>query len=1059
MCLKTSHGQRENIFYANLDASNPGQIARHVRSELSYIDHYLKICIERLNNERYGIEWELDESRQYRLYLQQKAFVKKPLNQILIKVEKSDFDPRVALLDQDYHPIKQLVPPKYVEEKGIILTLDQEPEEALILRYKDTILEWLPLLFKFEKGQTLTSKTHESYKIIKKTDLLNETQVKLDKDLRGNETLSYEGYPIQYRIETQEINTLFDEGRPITYRVVSENPPIIETNEPIKTIRDEKNGNIGFREFKRRNEIWIHLIEPINHDGSNEDTISKFDIFYDLLSSGRNDEIWETPKGKGRIKVIRTHREENKLLLERKPTNQEIYPPISDYQLRRQRDAVQTLMYHPTVEHRNLLKLFEPYSETIWEPIKNKYTHRNTQWEYLTDESREGTSEQRAFVLKALNTNDYAILEGPPGSGKTITITELIYQLLKDNKRVLLSASTHVAVDNVLEILREKKNDPDNTVKISPLRIGREEIVSSEINEFQIDVKKRELQNQLDQEEWYLSIPDRSKNEILDNIVMWSSNVVCGTIIGILQYPNFKHTMGNFVSPEFDYLIIDEASKTTFHEFLVPAIHAKKWVLVGDIKQLSPYTDTLEVQMNLEGLLDDAAGAAYVVYINAIYNKKNSRGRQNYPPIIIVHETQIIESLSKIIIEKNREEPHSIRYAFFSEEFTSSYPENITFLGRSSTMYKILPFDVILMDKVAFENNLNSLPETHTIINYTSAETIEPHDYRNHFWLNNNRYNYREETLDPIIYRYKLLENCEKTWAGELSWRMKRVNELGLENEDKNSTNYYWKTMRELLPRKQDNETWEYIGKIERICYPSILTSLQEGVSNRNRNDYNQTIFSTGFLPNQLETRYQSLSYQHRMHEEISALPRKIFYNDKALKDISLISNSSYRSWNYTRYPSRLIWVDTTTQKRYKNYNPEEVNKIKQELLAMSSWARTQDKIWSVLVISFYEKQRRALRDMLRTLCGTARKETRFKLENLSIGCYTVDRVQGREADVVFLSMVRNQGIGFMDNPNRLNVSLTRARFQQVIVGDYEHFSSRRVPSLLQKITNLIVKW
>jgi hypothetical protein len=1010
-----------------------------------------------MNNEKYGIEWELDESKRYELYPHQKVFIKNPLTQIIIK--DKDLDPKVALLDQDYHPLQQKKSPKYIGDLGMIITLHNEPEEALVIRYKNTTLDWEPLLHKFKKGQELITNSGQSNLIKQIKKHPTETQIRLNNNLRENQTLLYQGYQVQYRLETQPINTLTNNGHLIKFRILSENPLIIETNENIKQIRNGNNVKIAFRELKPRNEIRIRLLEPTNHDSSNEDTISKLDIFYDFLNSGYNHEIWETPNGKGRIRVIKTNREENTLLLDRKPTNSKIYPPVSDYQLRRQRDAVQTLMYRPTTEHRNLLKLFEPYSETIWEPSTNNYTNRNTTWEYLIDESREGTSEQRAFVLKALNTNDYAILEGPPGSGKTTAITELIYQLLKENKRVLLSASTHVAVDNVLEILREKKNDPDNTVHISPLRIGREESISSEINEFQIDLKKKAIQRKLDTEDWYSEISDRSKNDVVNNSVMRSSNLVCGTIIGILQYPNFRDSRGDFISPEFDYLIIDEASKTTFHEFLVPAIYAKKWVLVGDVKQLSPYTETLQVQANLEGIIDDAKGTAYVIYINTIYNKIRPRGHRTHPPIIIVHETNIIESLFRIIIEKNEEQTHPIRYAFFSEEFTKKYPKNIVFLGRFPKKYTLFQYDVIIMDKTAFDDNTINLPETHSVIDFTSSDFLEPHDFRNQHWLNIKRHTYREESLDPILNREKILENCEKTWAGEVAWRMKRVNELGLNQEDHNSTNYYLATMKELLPIKQDKKTWDHIEKIERICYPSILTSLQKGVSIGKNRGYNRTIFSTGFQPEQMQTKFQALSYQHRMHEEISALPRKIFYDEKALKDIGLISNTSYRSWNYTRYPSRLIWIDTVTGKERKNFNPEEVNKIKQEILELQTWAKTQSRSYSVLVISFYEKQRRDLRDMLRTLCNSPRNQTRFSLNNLTIGCYTVDRVQGREADVVFLSMVRTKGIGFMDNSNRLNVSLTRARYQQIIVGDYDHFTSRKVPSLLRKIANSITKW
>lgn len=46
----------------------------------------------------------------------------------------------------------------------------------------------------------------------------------------------------------------------------------------------------------------------------------------------------------------------------------------------------------------------------------------------------------------------------------------------------------------------------------------------------------------------------------------------------------------------------------------------------------------------------------------------------------------------------------------------------------------------------------------------------------------------------------------------------------------------------------------------------------------------------------------------------------------------------------------------------------------------------------------------------------------------------TVDKAQGNQADVVFLDMVRTRSVGFMDEPQRLNVAITRARQAEVIV-------------------------
>ena len=69
----------------------------------------------------------------------------------------------------------------------------------------------------------------------------------------------------------------------------------------------------------------------------------------------------------------------------------------------------------------------------------------------------------------------------------------------------------------------------------------------------------------------------------------------------------------------------------------------------------------------------------------------------------------------------------------------------------------------------------------------------------------------------------------------------------------------------------------------------------------------------------------------------------------------------------------------------------------------------------------------------------------------VEIMIYTVDKFQGKEADIVFLSMIKSgqAGLGFMDSPNRLNVALTRAKYQMVVVGDKEFFRSNRCKSEL----------
>jgi hypothetical protein len=59
---------------------------------------------------------------------------------------------------------------------------------------------------------------------------------------------------------------------------------------------------------------------------------------------------------------------------------------------------------------------------------------------------------KKEIVRRALGTRDVLHVEGPPGTGKTTLITELILQHLRRSPgdRILLSAKTHAALDNVL---------------------------------------------------------------------------------------------------------------------------------------------------------------------------------------------------------------------------------------------------------------------------------------------------------------------------------------------------------------------------------------------------------------------------------------------------------------------------------------------------------------------------------------------------------------------------------------------------------------------------------
>jgi len=188
------------------------------------------------------------------------------------------------------------------------------------------------------------------------------------------------------------------------------------------------------------------------------------------------------------------------------------------------------------------------------------------------------------------------------------------------------------------------------------------------------------------------------------------------------------------------------------------------------------------------------------------------------------------------------------------------------------------------------------------------------------------------------------------------------------------------------------------------------------------------------------------------MHPEISRFPRAQFYkNDNALLDLERPKPiAEMRHWNYNRYVKQSIWVNVNG-KTVRNYNEDEAKIVISELKVFIDFAskneQPEGKEWTVACLTFYKGQEVRIREKLQKLTGKESAFSNFNIERngkkINIKLHTVDKFQGHEADIVFLSMVQTFRDGFMDNPNRLNVAITRAKFQLVIIGNYEYFSKR----------------
>lgn len=85
----------------------------------------------------------------------------------------------------------------------------------------------------------------------------------------------------------------------------------------------------------------------------------------------------------------------------------------------------------------------------------------------------------------------------------------------------------------------------------------------------------------------------------------------------------------------------------------------------------------------------------------------------------------------------------------------------------------------------------------------------------------------------------------------------------------------------------------------------------------------------------------------------------------------------------------------------------------------------------TILIISPYKESYMRYRKAIKNL--PASWQARLNVEG-RCEARTIDTVQGGEADFVFLDMVRSVATDFTDDPNRLNVALTRARQAEIVM-------------------------
>ena len=159
---------------------------------------------------------------------------------------------------------------------------------------------------------------------------------------------------------------------------------------------------------------------------------------------------------------------------------------------------------------------------------------------------------QNQAVNLACNAEDFALVHGPPGTGKTYTLARTVRALVEDGQRVLLSAFTNRAVDNAIEALEEQGFT-------DIVRWGSESGVREDMQGYRME---------------RAGDPESRAAELQEASVVAATAAACGSRALKAQ--------------SFDVTVVDEAGQLTEPGTFLATNLADRFVLVGDHQQLPP---------------------------------------------------------------------------------------------------------------------------------------------------------------------------------------------------------------------------------------------------------------------------------------------------------------------------------------------------------------------------------------------------------------------------------------------------------------------------------------
>ncbi len=626
---------------------------------------------------------------------------------------------------------------------------------------------------------------------------------------------------------------------------------------------------------------------------------------------------------------------------------------------------------------------------------------------------------QADAIQNAIAAKDVYLIKGPPGTGKTKTVGELAAYYAQNGSRVLLTAHSNKAADTALKAV------PDVCLRI---RAGKEERITDEMRQFTAEFladeqRKNAVKNcevQLQQFQEYARSPKllhKLEHELVSELRLCEKTE--HSIIRLRQQkekqiskiraPYRKPLPANRAAyakalDEYDAAL----QQIQLLETRLADLRQRKvtfWNKIAHNWRLRQTEHHLQRAQQLLQQISDRSNAIQQKYLSM--NCELTAKLQGPPILALDKQISETETNWRQIVEHIE---HIFAAAGVFLDFPKSVPQsaairaNTRLLGLGHSADLRARQTAILQDwSAALQSSETWLPQTIT----RSARIIAATTIGSAAALP-----VEEQYFDVVI-----IDEAGQCSLIDAIIPMARARKTILAGDDM-----------QLPPaEKFDFQQW--------FDAKSGAGSQQaEETRAFVRNVRAKSVFAEMFAttPNSHKT---LLNIQYRMAPEIADLVSKLFYHSEIHTDASVTQSAENPVPLFDR---RIIFIDTAdlaNRREKQNVNHKGFFNIREaEILAdLFGEILLKDPQISVGVIVPYREQARTIRNLLLQKFDAEQKAV------IGDSVSTVDAFQGSERDVILFGFTRSsaqRAVGFLAEQTRLNVALSRAKRQLILVGD-----------------------